>query len=93
MKARGEASAPAIDCTDPGAPDSITALFAPDTGISQVPHLNVHPVLVGEGTPLFSALDATTHLATTHLQLAETRRFGNGVIHLQYERAHAQSPG
>jgi dihydrofolate reductase len=46
--------------------------------------LYVHPVLIGKGRPLFQPLDAKVRLA-----LAETRRFGNGVVLLRYERAPA----
>ncbi|MFJ7493797.1 dihydrofolate reductase family protein [Streptomyces sp. NPDC097727] len=48
----------------------------------------VHPVLIGRGKPLFPASDARTHL-----QLAETRTFGNGVVLLRYERPTAAPPG
>jgi dihydrofolate reductase len=41
----------------------------------------VHPVLIGRGTPLFKDSDARTEL-----RLAETKRFGNGVALLRYER-------
>lgn len=42
----------------------------------------VHPVLIGRGKPLFQPADR--HLP---LQLLETRRFGNGVVMLDYEVA------
>ncbi|MER5380978.1 dihydrofolate reductase family protein [Streptomyces sp. NPDC002688] len=41
----------------------------------------VHPVLIGRGKPLFAESDAPTDL-----RLIETRRFGNGVVLLRYER-------
>ncbi|MGZ4661577.1 MAG: hypothetical protein ACXVYB_09885 [Arthrobacter sp.] len=41
----------------------------------------VHPVLIGNGKPLFRPLDAKVQLG-----LAETRRFGNGVVLLRYKR-------
>ncbi|HEY2813039.1 MAG TPA: dihydrofolate reductase family protein [Acidimicrobiales bacterium] len=44
----------------------------------------VHPVLIGEGTPLFSSSDTRTAL-----QLAASRVFGNGVVLLHYVRADA----
>ena len=42
----------------------------------------VHPVLIGDGKPLFQTSDATVNL-----ELVETRRFGNGVVLLRYEQA------
>jgi dihydrofolate reductase len=41
----------------------------------------VHPVVIGDGKPLFPRLD--THI---DLRLAETRTFGNGVVLLRYGR-------
>ncbi len=49
--------------------------------------LYVHPVVVGRGKPLFPRSDTMTDL-----RLAETRRFGNGVVLLHYQRADGQ-PG
>jgi hypothetical protein len=43
--------------------------------------LYVHPILIGQGKPLFQASDAKINL-----QLAETRTFGNGVVLLRCER-------
>jgi dihydrofolate reductase len=43
--------------------------------------LYVHPVLLGEGTPLFRR--AETRRA---LRLVETRAFGNGVVLMRYQR-------
>ncbi len=43
-------------------------------------HLSVHPVLIGQGKPLFPDTDTLTPL-----RLLETRRFGNGVVLLRYE--------
>ena len=39
----------------------------------------VHPVLIGQGKPLFQETDAMTPL-----RLLETRTFGNGVVLLRY---------
>jgi dihydrofolate reductase len=44
----------------------------------------VHPVVIGRGKRLFQESDARVHL-----RLVETRRFGNGVVLLHYERADA----
>jgi dihydrofolate reductase len=41
----------------------------------------VHPVVIGEGRPLFQAPEIRMNLT-----LVETRRFGNGVVLLRYER-------
>jgi dihydrofolate reductase len=41
----------------------------------------VHPVVLGEGRPLFQAPDVRLNL-----RLAGTRTFGNGVVLLQYEK-------
>jgi dihydrofolate reductase len=41
----------------------------------------VHPVVIGKGKPLFPVSDSRIHL-----QLAETRTFGNGVVLLRYQR-------
>jgi dihydrofolate reductase len=46
--------------------------------------LYVHPVVLGEGHPLFGPA-----YVGTALQLAETRRFGNGVVLLRYVRPSA----
>ena len=43
--------------------------------------LYVHPIVLGQGTPMFKPSEARQSL-----QLAETRRFGNGVVLLRYER-------
>jgi dihydrofolate reductase len=42
--------------------------------------LYVHPIVLGRGTPMFSAG------TTVDLRLAGTRTFGNGVVLLRYER-------
>jgi dihydrofolate reductase len=47
--------------------------------------LYVHPIVIGQGKPLFPASDAKINL-----QLAETRTFGNGVVLLRYQRPDAQ---
>ena len=44
--------------------------------------LYVHPIVLGQGKPLFPASDARINL-----RLVETRTFGNGVVLLRYERA------
>jgi dihydrofolate reductase len=46
--------------------------------------LYVHPVVIGQGKPLFPASDTRINL-----QLAETRTFGNGVVLLRYQRPGA----
>src|SRR6266571_736262 len=46
--------------------------------------LYVHPVVIGQGKPLFAASDIKIDL-----QLAETRTFGNGVVLLRYQRPAA----
>ena len=43
--------------------------------------LYVHPVLIGQGKPLFQP-----SRATINLRLAETRTFGNGAVLLRYQR-------
>ena len=45
----------------------------------------LHPIIIGQGKPLFQASDAKINL-----QLAETRTFGNGVVLLRYQRPDAQ---
>jgi dihydrofolate reductase len=47
--------------------------------------LYVHPIVIGEGKPLFQASGAKINL-----QLAETRTFGDGVVLLRYQRPDAQ---
>jgi dihydrofolate reductase len=47
--------------------------------------LYVHPIVIGEGRPLFRPSDTRITL-----RLAETRRFGNGVVLLRYQRPDAQ---
>jgi dihydrofolate reductase len=51
--------------------------------------LYVHPVVIGQGKPLFQAADARINL-----RLAETRTFGNGVVLLRYQRpdTHGREP-
>lgn len=41
----------------------------------------IHPVLLGQGTPMFKPAESRTALT-----LAETRTFGNGVVRLRYTR-------
>jgi dihydrofolate reductase len=43
--------------------------------------LYVHPIVVGQGRPMFQPSDARIEL-----RLAETRTFGNGVVLLRYQR-------
>lgn len=43
----------------------------------------VHPVLVGAGTPFFTALDSWVNL-----NLVETRAFPDGVVLTRYETRH-----
>lgn len=43
--------------------------------------LLVHPVVIGQGKPLFQRSDSQINL-----RLAETRTFGNGVVLLRYQR-------
>ncbi|MFE2378516.1 dihydrofolate reductase family protein [Streptomyces sp. NPDC059398] len=47
----------------------------------------VHPVIVGDGTPLFPVAGSTVGL-----DLAESRVFGNGVVLLHYRRAGEPAP-
>ena len=46
--------------------------------------LYVHPIVIGQGKPLFQSSDAKINL-----RLAETRTFGNGVVLLRYQRPDA----
>jgi riboflavin biosynthesis pyrimidine reductase len=48
-------------------------------------HPDVHPVVIGQGKPLFQPSDAKINL-----RLAETRAFGNGIVLLCYQRPDAQ---
>lgn len=47
--------------------------------------LYVHPVIIGQGKPLFQASNTKVNL-----QLAETRTFGNGVVLLRYQLPDAE---
>jgi dihydrofolate reductase len=47
--------------------------------------LYVHPIVIGQGRPLFQPSDAKINL-----RLAETRAFGNGVVLLRYQRPDTQ---
>jgi dihydrofolate reductase len=49
--------------------------------------LYIHPVVIGQGKPLFQASDTKISL-----QLAETRTFGNGVALLRYQRLFEPEP-
>ena len=46
--------------------------------------IHVHPVVLGQGRPLFESPDLRLDL-----RLEETRTFGNGVVSLRYSRAGA----
>ncbi len=46
--------------------------------------LYIHPIVIGQGKPLFPASEARINL-----RLVETRAFGNGVVLLRYERARS----
>jgi riboflavin biosynthesis pyrimidine reductase len=48
--------------------------------------LYVHPVVVGDGTPLFGPSSERREL-----DLLETRTFGNGVVLLRYERGRGRA--
>ncbi|MGW3496975.1 dihydrofolate reductase family protein [Streptomyces sp. NPDC001020] len=50
----------------------------------------VHPVLIGRGKRLFPQAEAET---LTSLRLIDSRRFGNGVVLLHYERAGTGAAG
>ena len=47
--------------------------------------LYVHPIVIGQGKPLFQPSNAKINL-----RLAETRTFGNGVVLLRYQRPDGQ---
>lgn len=47
--------------------------------------LYIHPIVIGQGKPLFKPSDARIDL-----RLAEARTFGNGVVLLRYQRPAAQ---
>ncbi|MCP3822215.1 dihydrofolate reductase family protein [Streptomyces sp. A3M-1-3] len=49
--------------------------------------LYIHPILIGQGKPLFQVSDAKISL-----RLTETRTFGNGVVLLRYQRTEASPP-
>lgn len=50
--------------------------------------LYVHPIVIGDGTPMLRPSDARLPL-----RLAETHTFGNGVVLLRYERRPAGTDG
>ncbi|MDQ0793523.1 dihydrofolate reductase family protein [Streptomyces sp. B1I3] len=54
--------------------------------------LYVHPVVLGEGRPLFPPAEDTPGVMPVHLRLTGTRTFGNGVVMLRYTRPDP-SPG
>lgn len=49
--------------------------------------LYIHPVIIGQGKPLFQASDVKINL-----RLTGTRAFGNGVVLLRYQRTDAALP-
>lgn len=51
-------------------------------------HIYVHPVLVGDGKPLFPRTDPRT---ATSLRLIESRTFANGVVLLRHERLQPEA--
>lgn len=59
----------------------LVAVFSGNDLIDEY-RIYVHPVLIGQGKPLFAESDRKTNL-----RRLETRPFGNGVTLLRYERA------
>ncbi len=55
-------------------------------GLIDICHLFIAPIMVGNGT---SALPSGVR---TRLNLQEERRFGNGMVYLQYRTAYADAP-
>jgi len=49
--------------------------------------LYVHPIVLGQGKPLFQPSDTKINL-----RLAESRTFGNGVVLLRYQRPDGAQP-
>jgi|SRR5579875_3243414 len=52
-------------------------------GLVDVYQLFFHPVLIGSGEPMFGPRDDLTRL-----RLTDHRRFGSGVVYLEYQVAH-----
>ena len=65
---------------DVGGPTLASTLMR--AGLIDEYRLFVHPIILGAGTPFFTALDARVPL-----KLLETRTFGSGVVYLRYETA------
>ena len=63
---------------DVGGPTLASTLMR--AGLIDEYRLFVHPIILGAGTPFFTALEA--HVP---LKLLETRTFGSGVVYLRYE--------
>lgn len=64
---------------------AVLAAAFEEHGLVDEYRLYVHPVALGRGHPFFPPSDARIHL-----RLLETRRFGNGVVMLRYERPAEQ---
>jgi dihydrofolate reductase len=69
---------------DVGGPTLASALMR--AGLIDEYRLFVHPIILGAGTPFFTALDDRVPL-----RLLETRTFGSGVVYLRYEVLRANS--
>ena len=69
---------------DLGGPTLASTLMR--AGLIDEYRLFVHPIILGAGTPFFTALDTRIPL-----RLLETRTFGSGVVYLRYEVLRANS--
>jgi dihydrofolate reductase len=65
---------------DVGGPTLASTLMR--AGLIDEYRLFVHPIILGAGTPFFTALETRIPL-----RLLETRTFGSGVVYLRYEAA------